>query len=60
MDEIYDMMKAKLDQMYREKSDKVVFTFCEFGRLYTAINYLKQIDNILKRSGYGEQRRNAE
>lgn len=46
MDELYEFMKKKLDEMYKEKSTHVTLDFDAFARLYQLVCYMKQIQTI--------------
>ena len=47
MDEMYDYMKTKLDEMRKNKSLSVNMDFAEFARLFQLVCYLKQIKFIV-------------
>lgn len=46
MDEIYEMLKQKLDKMREMKDTKIVLDFAEIAKLYQMACYMKQIQNI--------------
>ena len=48
MDEMYELMKRKLDEMRKEKKTEVTMDFAEFASLYQLICYMKQIKFIVE------------
>lgn len=46
MDELYSLMKQKLEEMYRNKTTHVTLDFDAFARLYQLVCYMKQIQTI--------------
>jgi len=47
MDELYKMMKGKLNEMYSQNQGKVVFSTDEFFKVYKLVCDMKQIQNIV-------------
>ena len=47
MDEMYDYMKTKLEEMRKNKLLSVNMDFAEFARLFQLVCYLKQIKYIM-------------
>jgi len=46
MDELYSLMKKKLEDMYHNKTTHVTLDFDAFARLYQLVCYMKQIQAI--------------
>ena len=46
MNEIYEMLKEKIDKMRREHDTAVVLDFAEIAKLYQMVCYFMQIQSI--------------
>jgi len=47
MDEMYDLIKQKLQQMRDEKKDTIAFDYHEVSRMYQIVCFMKQIREIV-------------
>ena len=47
MDEMYDYMKQKLEEMRKEKKTEVTMDFAEFAKLFQFVCYVRQIRFIV-------------
>ena len=47
LDEIYEMMKAKLRNYYESDEQMVNLTVVEFMQLYQLVCYMKQIKHVM-------------
>ena len=48
MDEMYDYMKMKLDEMRKEKKTEITMDFAEFAKLFQMLCYVRQIRFIVE------------
>ena len=53
MDEMYDYMNRKLDEMRRKGETKIVVDFVDFAKMYELVCFMKQIRHIIN----GNERR---